>query len=197
MHVEPSTGHGRRLPRDSAARYGGSMGLLSRSEKLPADVRAALDLDRGERVLAHGRLEDGSWAVATTTSLVRSDGSSTASCVWCDVDRGSWDPESSTLTVTWVDGHAPLLLRIADPAKTSLMRVFRERVQASVVMSETVPLGTGLTARVAVRKDHHGALVTQVVADAGADLSSPLAQAAVRSALTRLRSVSGAPPEAW
>ena len=173
------------------------MGLLSRSEKLPPDVRAALSLDRADRVLAHGRLDDGSWAVATSASLIRSDGTSTASCTWCDVDRGSWDPESSTLTVTWVDGHAPLRLRIAEPTKTSLMRVFRERVQASVVVSETVPLGAGLTARVAVRKDHVGNLLTQVVGDAGADLSAPLAQAAVRSALARLRSASGAPPEAW
>ena len=173
------------------------MGLLSRAEKLPADVRSALDLDRGDRVLAHGRLDDGSWAVATTSSLVRSTGTSSASCRWCDVDRGSWDPTSSTLTVTWVDGRAPLLLRFAHPAKTSIMSVFRERVQASVVMSETVPVGTGLTARVAVRKDHHGNLLTQVVGDAGADLSDPLTQAAVRSALARLRSASGAPPEAW
>lgn len=172
------------------------MGLLSRTEKLPAEVRAALDLDRGDRVLAHGRLEDGSWAVATTSTLVRSDGSVTAACPWCDVDRGTWDPGTSTLTITWVDGAPPLLLRVADPRKTALMRVFRERVQASVVMSETVPLGTGLTARVAVRKDAHGNLLTQVVGDAGADLSAPLAQAAVRSALTRLRSASGAPPGA-
>lgn len=172
------------------------MGLLSRTEKLPAEVRAALDLDRGDRVLAHGRLEDGSWAVATAASLVRSDGTSTAACSWTDVDRGSWDPTSATLTVTWVDGSPPLVLTVADPRRTALMRVFRERVQASVVMSETVTLGPGLTARVAVRKDLHGNLVTQVVGDAGADMSDPLVQAAVRSALARLRSASGAPPEA-
>lgn len=172
------------------------MGLMSRTEKLPAQVRAALDLDRGDRVLAQGRLEDGSWAVATSWTLVRSDGASTAACSWCDVDRGTWDPTDATLTVTWVDGSPPLVLKVADPRRTPLMRVFRERVQASVVMSETVTLGTGLTARVAVRKDHHGNLLTQVVGDAGADLSDPLNQAAVRSALARLRSASGAPPEA-
>ncbi|ACZ21342.1 hypothetical protein Sked_14030 [Sanguibacter keddieii DSM 10542] len=172
------------------------MGLLSRTEKLPADVRAALDLDRGDRVLAHGRLEDGSWAVATAASLIRSDGTSTAACSWTDVDRGAWDPTTATLTVTWVDGSPPLVLTVADPRRTALMRVFRERVQASVVMSETVALGPGLTARVAVRKDLHGNLVTQVVGDAGADMSDPLVQAAVRSALARLRSASGAPPEA-
>lgn len=172
------------------------MGLFKRKDRLPAEVRSTLTLTADDRILGQSLLADGSWAVATQHTLQHTDGTTTLCRAWCDVDRGTWDPDTSTLTATWVDGSPALSLQVADPTKTAFLRVFRERVQASVILSETIELGNGLTARAAVRKDSTDHLFTQVVADDGANLSTPEAQVLIRAAMSRLRRASGASPEA-
>lgn len=149
----------------------------------------------GDRVLAAAGLADGSWAAATRTTLATcdADGSHAWARPWSDVDRASWDPETSTITVTWVDGSPPLALRLADEGRSALAQVLRERVQSSVVLSETVTLTAGRTARVAVRRDGSGRLFSQVVADLGVDLTDPEVTARVDAAESRVRSASGLP----
>lgn len=166
-----------------------------RRPALPDPVRRALDLPATDRVLASAELADGSWAVATRAGLLTSDagGTTVVQRLWSDVDRAGYDPESATITVSWVDGAPPLALRLADPRRTSLAQTLRERVQSSVVLSETVTFAAGLTARVAVRRDADGELFSQVVADPGLDLTDPEVEARVDAAEGRVRSASGLP----
>lgn len=172
------------------------MRLFSRDETLPPELRGALAAatPKGDAPIAQASLTDGSWVVATRRGLALLAGTP-AVRPWSDVDRGRWDPETSTLTVQWVDASPPTALEIAQPTRTALLRVFRERVQSSVVMAETVHLPEGSTARVAVRRGADDSLFVQVVADAGADLRSPSAAALVRAAMSRLSAASGAPSE--
>lgn len=166
-----------------------------RRPSLPDDVRRALDLPAGDRVLASAELVDRSWAVATRTSLVTSDpaGRAVVARPWSDVDRAAYAPESSTITVTWVDGTSSLELHLVDPRRSGLVATLRERVQSSVVLSETVTFAAGRTARVAVRRDGDGGLFSQVVAEPGVDLHDPEVAARVDAAESRVRSASGLP----
>ncbi|WP_435736282.1 hypothetical protein V5D56_16015 [Cellulosimicrobium sp. PMB13] len=166
-----------------------------RRHSLPDPVRRALDVAAGDRVLASAELVDGSWAVATRSTLVTSDpaGAVTLRRPWSDVDRASYAPEPSTLTVTWVDGSDPVELHLADPRRTALVQTLRERVQSSVVLSETVTFAAGRTARVAVRRHPDGGLFSQVVTEPGVDLDDPEVAARVDAAESRVRSASGLP----
>ncbi|QJW36469.1 hypothetical protein [Cellulosimicrobium protaetiae] len=166
-----------------------------RRPSLPDSVRRALDVPADDRVLASAELTDGSWAVATRTELLTSDaaGGTVARRPWSDVDRAGYAPETAAITVSWVDGAAPLVLRLADPRRSSLAQTLRERVQSSVVLSETVTFAAGLTARVAVRRDGDGELFSQVVADPGVDLDDPEVAGRVDAAEGRVRSASGLP----
>ena len=172
------------------------MRLFSRDETLPPELREVLATatSRGDTAIAQASLTDGSWAVATRRGLALLSEVATVR-PWSDVDRGRWDPESSTLTVQWVDGSPPSALEVVHPTRTAFLRVFRERVQSSVVMAETVRLPEGSSARVAVRRSEQDELFIQVVADPGADLRAPSAAALVRAAASRLSAASGAPSE--
>ena len=186
---------------DSSTDYGEPMGLFSRKDAMPPEIRRSLHLPAGDTVLGSAMLDEGAWAVATQRSLVvvpgpASPSPAAVSSPWCRVDRASWDPAEAALTVRWVDSPEPTPLRLIYPERTTFARVFRERVQHSVVLSETVHLPDGLSARVAVRRDAMGELFTQVVPDPGADVRSARSAQLIRSALVRLRSTSGAHPEA-
>jgi hypothetical protein len=166
-----------------------------RRHSLPDPVRRALDIPAGDRVLASAELVDGAWAVATRSTLVTSDASGAVASrrPWSDVDRASYSPESSTISVSWVDGGPPADLRLADPRRTALVQTLRERVQSSVVLSETVTFAAGRTARVAVRRHPDGGLFSQVVTEPGVDLDDPEVAARVDAAESRVRSASGLP----
>jgi hypothetical protein len=172
------------------------MRLFSRDEALPAELRPALSAltVHGDRTIAQASLTDGAWAVATRRGLALLDGAPTLR-PWSDVDRGRWDPDTSTLVVQWVDGSSQASLVMANPTRTAFLRVFRERVQSSVVMAETVHLPEGSSVRVAVRRSAEDELFLQVVADPGADVRAPSAVPLVRAAVSRLSSASGAPSE--
>ena len=166
-----------------------------RRPALPDPVRRALALPASESVLASAALAAGSWAVAARARLLpgAAGGTTVVRHLWSDVDRAGYDPESATITVSWVDGAPPLALRLADPRRTSLAQTLRERVQSSVVLSETVTFAAGLTARVAVRRDADGELFSQVGADPGLALTAPGVGARVDAAEGRVRSASGLP----
>lgn len=176
------------------------MGLFTRKDALPAEIRRSLHLSRGDTLLVSAPLVDGSWAVATqqTLRVLPAPGTPTLELAqpWCAVDRAGWDPEEGALTVRWVDAAPATLLHLAHPERTTFARVFRERVQHSVVLSETVHLPDGASARVAVRRTAEGELVTQVVPDPTADVRSARSAALIRSALDRVCTASGAPREA-
>lgn len=156
---------------------------------LPAATSSALELGRGERVLAHATDDTtGSTVVATTWALavVRADGGVTMRQPWHLVDAGVWQHEVFTLTVTFVDGTRPAQWVFGEQ-RTLLPEVLRERVQASVVLAQRLPVGERRMARVAIRKDlRTGALVSQTLLGRGVRADDPLVEEQVSRALADL-----------
>jgi hypothetical protein len=172
-----------------------------RGHQPPQDVIQAA-IEGHERLLASTRIgDDGPWALATSFGLahVAPDGILAWRRPWHDVDAASWARDSSTLTVTWIDRAAPVVWALAD--ERLFLQVVRERVQASVVLVEDVPLPGRRTVRAVLRQDlSSGALFEQVVPGRGFRLGdsdgilAPEAQAAVAQAFSRLREQVGMPP---
>lgn len=162
--------------------------------RLPEPVRSALREHGADRALARTELDGGGWAVASRAALlVLTGGEVVVDREWCDVDRAAADPESGTITVEWVDGAAPLVLRLASTGSRSFPQALRERVQWSVVHAAPVALPDGRSARVAVRRKADGTMFSQVVGGADLDLSDPGVAAVVDAAEARARSAVGLP----
>lgn len=160
----------------------------------PAGVVGAAAMGR-ERLLASTRVGPSErWVLATSYGLVEVGPGAQAVTrrPWHEVDAASWSREASTLTVTWVDGSRAAQWALAD--ERLFLQVVRERVQASVVLVEDVPLPGRRVVRAAIRQDltTHG-LLEQVVLGRGGPLDTP-AEAAVAGALDRLRQQTGMPP---
>ena len=154
---------------------------------VPAAVSAALDLGRGEHVLAVARTLDDSHVVITTHRFVVVDpaGQAHLSRPWHLVDGGAWDQASETLRVTWVSAP-PTSFRLR--ADQDFHGAFRERVQATVVLEEFVEFGPRLRARAAIRRDlATGDLVEQVITGRGVSIDDPQVRQACEAALLRLR----------
>lgn len=168
------------------------MALFRRPPRLPADLRGRLPLLPGEAVLASAELVDG-WAVAGTAALhvLRNAAPAPSSHAWTDVDGASLDPETSQLTVRWVDGSAPAVLHLMDDTATTFPRALHERVQNSVVHSERVELTGGRVVRVALRRGADGGLTTQVIGTGDVDLTDPVTASAVDAAEARVRDAAG------
>jgi hypothetical protein len=149
--------------------------LFSRRPALPADVRRRLALPDGDRVLASAALTDGRWVVATRRALHVAAESADGPVVrspWSDVDRASFSPETTTITVHWVTG-ATEELALTPPVPVSFAQTLRERVQSSVVHVETVTVPHGGTVRVALRRGEDDELFTQVMGTGQVDLDDP------------------------
>jgi bifunctional DNA-binding transcriptional regulator/antitoxin component of YhaV-PrlF toxin-antitoxin module len=165
--------------------------LFTRRLTLPAAIRNRLDLPSGDRVLVAAELADGRWAAAARRSLyVAGAEGEVERRPWSDVDRASLAPETSTITVNWIDGTREELT-LADPRAAPFARALRERVQSSVVHSEIVTLPGGGEVRVALRRDENGRLLSQVIGSAGLDLADPYVAARVDAAEARVRSAAG------
>ena len=162
---------------------------LRRAEKLPTQVREAVGLAGGERVLSWAREEaSGASVVATNHALYAVDavGVRTLARPWHEVDGGTWSPELTQLTVTWVDGSRPSQWVLG--ATSLLPETLRERVQASVVLSQRIELGPRRSARVVLRQDlATGDLVEQVVRSRGVRGDDAKMAARTDAALAYLR----------
>ena len=157
--------------------------------ELSAATRAALDLGKGERVLAHA-VDDlsGCVVVASTWALrvVQPGGGLALHRPWHVVDAGVWQHETAQLTVTFVDGTKPLQWGFRDQ-QTLLPEVLRERVQASVVLTQQLSVGERRTARVAIRQDlRTGELVSQTLLGRGVRAGDPEVQLQLSRALADL-----------
>jgi len=156
---------------------------LRRRQLLPEDARAALPLDRGEKVIAAAQLADGGWVVATGGALVGVAGRTP----WTDVAHAQWFDEEQVLVVDPVPGAGSLMrLRLAQPGRVP--ETVHERVMASIVLSRRIALPGGGGARLVARRGDGADLAWQVVPDTGTDLTVPEVRAVVDAALTDLRS---------
>ncbi|HZW43508.1 MAG TPA: hypothetical protein VFF32_03830 [Dermatophilaceae bacterium] len=175
------------------------MGRLTRRATrpdLPPAIQKALELAKGERVLAFAVDDNtGGYVVATTYALAvfTSSVERILRRRWLSVDAGAWEPVTATLTVTWADGRRAGQWSFRDQ-QTLLPETVRERVQASVVLSTRLNLGDRRTGRVAVRQDFATReLIPQTILGRYARADDPEVQAHVQAALAHLRDQVGLP----
>ncbi len=172
------------------------------TEPLPDGARALVGTDRvlaWSREEATGRIlvvgEQALYAVPAPAAGAPSAGDAEGAAApvedgwvraWHLVDAGSWDRETSSLRVSWVDGHSPQSWRL--PLDSLVPELFRARVQATVVLAEQVDLGPARRAKVVVRKDlRDQSLFTQVVLARGSEAADPDLRQAITVALARLK----------
>jgi hypothetical protein len=164
-----------------------------RRPALPVGTRDAVPLQGAEQVLAWGRDEQtGGHVVATTHHLVLvgADDTLVWRRPWHEAESGTWQAESSLLTVTWVDRGAPAQWRLTQPSL--LQQALRERLQASVVLADEFRTANRRTVRVVIRQDlATGALLEQTIPGRGADLGDPQVAREAAQRLARLRSEVG------
>lgn len=173
--------------------YRDPVALFSR-RRLPAAARTRLDLRPGDAILVSTELTEDRWAVATRRALhlLGADGS-VVRHPWSDVDHGSLDPATRTMTLRWVWGDTERLTFAEVPGSFAFSQTFRERVQQSVVHAVSVTLPGGHRARVVLRRDEVGELFTQVLGDASIDLSDPAVATVVDAAEDEVRDAVGLP----
>jgi hypothetical protein len=163
-----------------------------RRPSLAPDVAAAIGGERSDRPLAWAEDGQGATMVAGRHRLhvVRRTPGGGAEHVldrpWHLVDSGTWTGADISLTVTWVDRHQPTRLVLPDPGL--LPETLRERVQASVVLAETLDLGGRRSARVVVRRVlATDELVSQAVLGPGVRIDDPGVREEVLAGLARVR----------
>lgn len=130
-------------------------------------------------------------AASTHHLTVVADGAVRLQRPWHLVDTGSYDNDADVLHVTWVDRDPALALRVG--GHTLFLQAFRERVQASVVIAETLDLA-GRTARIVIRKDlGQDRLLDQVVLGTGVRLGDPGVRRRIDAVRRALREQVGLP----
>jgi hypothetical protein len=143
---------------------------------MPAEMIEALELagsGSGSRLLAWSSLAGGGAAAATVTDLrIITPRGVKMFRPWAQVDRAIWEQDSRTLVVWWVDSRRTTALEIQDDVGR-LPEVIRERVQASVVLTASVPLPNGRAGRVALRRNPDGGLVAQALVPSGVKEDAP------------------------
>lgn len=162
----------------------------ARTSALPGPVRVALHGRTREKVLAWGVDADSGEVVvagAHHVFAVSVEGPIVLDRAWHLVDGGSWDADEDALTVRWVDGTPDTRWVFRDGA-TFVPETLRERVQASVVLAESLRLRGRRTARVVIRQDlASGELVAQTLLGPGVRAADPEVREATDEAMARLR----------
>ena len=143
------------------------MAFWKRRERSEADVVAqGMRRAAGDRVRAAAvDTTTGSVVVGTVQELVvlAPDGAEVTRHRWLDVDAGSWESTTGTVSVTWVDGSRGTQW-LFGPDEQRFPMVFRDRVEASRVLDAAVEDGGRPIGRAAIRKDlRTGELVPQLM----------------------------------
>lgn len=158
----------------------------SRGE-VSAQVRAAAGLSKGERVLATARDErTGDLLLATSQRVLDVDDHDLDAVQvrlarpWHEVDAGSWEPQTATISVTWVNGGRAAQWSLVGGG-VEFSEAFYERVAASVLLDAPldIPDGDGerRVGRVALRRHAAtGDIVQQIVWARGAPRTDPALQ---------------------
>ncbi|MBG0829008.1 hypothetical protein HS041_14630 [Planomonospora sp. ID67723] len=143
--------------------------------RTPPEVRAAVEA--ADRVLTYAQGPDG-YVVVTDRALYLGG----TRLAWFTVDRGVWDEEG--LTVVTTDGREHRA-RLPEPGRVP--EAVRERVVASIVVSQYVPLDVRGGVRLVARKAEDDRMVWEFAFDAGLDPQDPGLRALAEQALEGVR----------
>ena len=153
----------------------------------PDAARAAVPA--GERLLAWGVCDDGALVVAADGSLVLPEpGGGMRAVRWESVAQASWQDERLEVVESGGGGRGrrTTVLEVREPG--ALPEALRERVTATIVVSEHVDLVGEQGARITARRAPGGADLTWVVTfDAGLDARDPALREAADAAVARLK----------
>lgn len=167
--------------------------LPKRTPPPPKDLHDRLGVPAKERILAWGRGPEG--YVAATDAGLRIEVPSSSSVEilgWDVITKATWEEPILAVTLEAGAGRPARNLRLRVDESGDLPAAIRDRVTASVVVSEVVAIGEGATARMVARRATDDAEIRwSVVFEAGADASDPLLQERARRALEDLRASLG------
>lgn len=142
---------GGRGPREQDA--GGASDFRRGRTRLPDGL--SVPTRRGEQVLAVAQDDlTGVWMTLTAYRVMTltQDGAVEVDRPWHEVDTGAWEPDSSTLSLSWVGGGRGLQWQLRErTGPGAVPQAFRDRVSASVVLVREIDLGPRRTARVSIR----------------------------------------------
>ena len=154
---------------------------------MPAEVRQSLPLRDGERILGAAADADGQWYVGTSAALLVPDGPAYRRIAWETIDRAGWDRDTETLIVEEVApfGQPQPRHRARLSEAGTLLRLIRERVSASVVLTRFVPMDSkrGLTVIGRRAPGSDGPVEWSFLLDPGLSPDDPLVRAAAGQAL--------------
>lgn len=154
----------------------------------PADLRDRLGIPARERLLAWGGASR--MVAATERALYVEEPRERLG--WDVVTKATWDDPALAVHVAAHDGRPARTLRLTVEQSGDLPAAVRDRVTASVVVSELVDLGDGARARmVARRAGDHAPIRWTVVFESGLPADDPELQARATAALAELRSTLG------
>lgn len=166
---------------------------LPQRVEMPPQIVQALELDRPgvTRLLAWSVLVGGGAAAATVADLrILTPRGEQIVRTWDEVDHAVWDQDSRMLVIWWVHTRRTTPLEIEDDIGR-MPEVVRERVQSSVVLTASVPLPNGRTARVALRRDPAGRLIAQSLLPPGTRADAADVRPVVEQALADLWAEAG------
>lgn len=124
---------------------------VSRRGVLPADQSSSLREYLGRRVrpLAVGKGSQG-FAVGLKDRLCFSSGGGWADVPWHTIDHGGWDADASELYWVDLDGEER---RVPLDSPGRIPELFRERVEATIVIQHQVNVGSGRVLVISARRD--------------------------------------------
>ncbi|WP_168581676.1 hypothetical protein [Gephyromycinifex aptenodytis] len=148
-----------------------------------------VELGPKDRVLAR-QLEAGGCVVVATLHeliLLHPERGELARRRWLEVDAGSWDSLTATISVTWVDGSRAAQWTFPEGSGVRFAEVFHDRVQASLIIDAPIQGPTRQLGKAAIRKDLcTDELVPQLIWSRGVRRGDSEAMAAGQSVLRSL-----------
>jgi hypothetical protein len=186
-----------------ARTFMGSIKGAFTGSRLPADVRTALDLRRGDRVLAHASTRGGSYVVATATALylparrtavdpAEPAAPGFARLPWERIEHATW--QDGRLNVHMTDREAgsgaDYSVGLTEPG--SVPETVRERITSTIVVDHPARLPGGGRLRITGRRTAGGdELRWAFVFEAGLDPTDPGLRAQAEQLLEELRRQTG------
>lgn len=150
-----------------------------------------VDVRRGERILSWCESVDGSVLAGTRDALYVDESAGTTRVPWEQVESARWDQESATLRVEEVGAYGAVrpahVFTVTEPGR--LLELVRERVSASVLWQQHVPVAGRRGVRVIARRavGGRGAVSWFFDFDTGVDPDDPAVRQLAEEALARAK----------